>query len=59
METEEDRAIGKLAKPLWTMAVALWVIAVVGIIGAVKVYQMQQDIQHEIEKIPKIKLPKF
>jgi hypothetical protein len=43
-----------LAAPLWAIAVALWVLAVVSIFGSIKVYQMQQSLRDEIAKIPKI-----
>jgi hypothetical protein len=46
-----------LAAPLWTIAIALWVLAVAGIVGSIKVYQMQESLRQEIAKIPK--LPKI
>lgn len=53
MDTEPSRP-HNLAAPLWTIAVALWVIALVVIVGSIKVYQTQESLRQEIEKIPKI-----
>jgi hypothetical protein len=57
MDNQEHRTAGNLSAPLWAIAVALWVIAIVGIVGATKVYQMQEGVQKQIDRIPK--LPKF
>ena len=43
-----------LVAPLWAIATALWVIVVIGIIGSLKVYQMQESLRDEIAKIPKM-----
>jgi hypothetical protein len=57
VNTEGPSYRGDLAKPLWAIAIALWVIAIAGLVGAVKMVQMQEGLQRQIDKIPK--LPKF
>lgn len=53
VDTEKPRP-HSLAAPLWAIAAALWVLAVIGIVGTIKVYQMQESLRDEIAKIPKI-----
>lgn len=43
-----------LAAPLWVIAVAMCVLAAASVVGSMKVYQAQESLRQEIEKIPKI-----
>ena len=53
MDTEKAHP-QNITTPLWAMAAALWIIAVVAIVGSFKVYQMQESLRQEIENMPKI-----
>jgi hypothetical protein len=53
VDTENPRP-QNLAAPLWVIAIALCVVAVVGIVGSIKVYQMQESLRQEIANLPKM-----
>ena len=58
MDTDKPRP-QNLAAPLWAIAAAIWVLAAASIVGSIKVYQMQESLRQEIEKIPKIPKIRF